>query len=402
MTESDATLPRSEKPRSKFLLRLLTALFCAPVIVLLIVIVWHATRPKPRNAEDYIAQLMSPQTDLQTILELYPALLAYDDFHPTREIRDEDGVRDLMFRPQILAKVMAVESILMIFSGERDKALSLLCAVYHHGSLLQKVQDGLNPSDKLSALYRLTGAQTRIRAATAMKLYALNACVTGDDYTRFIEATTDLTTRARAMRAFHLEYNAIMDRDDVTDKMADSALELARMAAGARRHFLRTGAMPTTAADFGPFPGNRYPKDPFDGKPVRFTVTTNTLVVYTIGPDMVDDRAQISYVFGPNPHSSGDVILPVPNDREFPFPKAPVTATDVSDLHKQFPNGMPPDSFGPVGGKLKTTTSPLCVYSCGPKAWDPPNLATYEITAGYDPTNGLVSEGDLFVEIPKP
>lgn len=111
----------------------------------------------------------------------------------------------------------------------------------------------------------------------------------------------------------------------------------------------------------------------------------------------------------------------MPTKREFPFPNGPVHAYRREDLLAQFPNGLPRDSFAnhTMRGLSISQTIPLRIFSFGPDMNEdeanhtdgrdrndpvvslPISPPTKYLPWGpYDPTNGMVSAGDLFVDIP--
>jgi hypothetical protein len=130
-------------------------------------------------------------------------------------------------------------------------------------------------------------------------------------------------------------------------------------------------------------------------------------VGYSVGPDKTDDGARFVYDATNGVLSAGDIITSVPRDRRIPYPEMPVRASSGADLDRQFPAGLPADIFADMKGRRlsRTTTAPVRVFSFGPDTDEGtilPQIETYIPEIQYDPTNGIVSRGDLFITLPEP
>jgi len=108
--------------------------------------------------------------------------------------------------------------------------------------------------------------------------------------------------------------------------------------------------------------------DPFSNKPLLYFNQDDRFVCYSIGPDKMDDAAQVAYDPTNGTTSVGDVFVEIPRERRFPFPREGVRAADAEDLIRQFPRGLPADPFADTRGRSLTVsdTDPVHVFSIGP------------------------------------
>jgi len=178
---------------------------------------------------------------------------------------------------------------------------------------------------------------------------------------------------------------------------------------------------------------------------MRSLSTTDSLICYSLGPDKRDNRATVAYDPTNGTISVGDIWVRVPRRRQYPFPRAGVRAASKEDLLRQFPNGRPADPFASTRGKplgiAKTSVGEIFIFSYGPDVDEfKPEYTGYRTAAAvrpttttappagyspwiylspaetrapaaprerrhpqvaYDPTNGTVSEGDLFIRVPR-
>jgi len=238
-------------------------------------------------------------------------------------------------------------------------------------------------------------------------------------------------------------------------RMSDMEFQLVRMAAAAKYRLLLSGDFPNSESDFSPFLPNGLPKDEFTtGTHLRFApLSKNEFVIYSLGPDKDDDKSSLEYDPTNGTMSNGDISLKIPREREFPFPREPVHAANAFKLLEQFPNGLPRDPFNhqrnqPLNILEATKTEPVVIFSLGPDMDDiyihrhgyfkesskesgdkfepvstpdpgqnpssgrllqkvfrraekiPLKPGSWLLDPLYDPTNGTVTNGDLFIEIP--
>ena len=67
------------------------------------------------------------------------------------------------------------------------------------------------------------------------------------------------------------------------------ARQAAQLGVAAEQYRLRHGKFPAQLDDWRPTSFRLCPLDPFDGKPMKMKRTEHGLIVYSIGPDMVDN-----------------------------------------------------------------------------------------------------------------
>ena len=70
---------------------------------------------------------------------------------------------------------------------------------------------------------------------------------------------------------------------------AQARLEAAHIALAATRYHLENGKLPTKPDELVPAFLDEIPIDPFDGQPMRYKPTADGAVVYSVGPNRVDD-----------------------------------------------------------------------------------------------------------------
>jgi hypothetical protein len=364
---------------------------------------------------------------------------------------------------QVKTKVCRILAQLYLFQGRRGESLSLLCALYRLGQ-------SLNSNGVL--IQQLIAVAIRAIASGGLECYVLNACETEEDFLKCRDALSrlhDTPGLAVAENIFVGEYSFLRTRmievtygwgtpnyleAETRYKVSDMKFELVRMAASARHHFVSKGDFPVSEDDMSSFLGGEIPKDAFDIKAhLKFLRNPeNQFFVYSIGPDEKDDKAAIYYDPTNGTISRGDIFIRIPREREFPFPREPVRASNAFDLLEQFPNGLPADPFADTKGRPfsiieSSDDKPLVIFSFGPNTDEvdftpytgsssqekdgtfkqvptpePPPNASYcrslqwvmrrseetppppgywNLEPMYDPTNGTVSPGDIFIEIPR-
>lgn len=73
-----------------------------------------------------------------------------------------------------------------------------------------------------------------------------------------------------------------------------SELRTALAVLAVERYRLAQGAWPKALVDLVPAYISEVPRDPFDGQPLRYTRTEDGVVIYSVGPDGVDDQGTLS------------------------------------------------------------------------------------------------------------
>jgi len=370
-----------------------------------------------RNGYDFLWTVYSRDLDLPTHLNLLPHALDFDEYLNTTILEDFNGTQNPFLLPQVMAKVVQVVAMFRMLEGKWNESLRLLASVCHAGNLMMR---------DTTPIGSLVGAAIMAIGSRGLALYALNCCETEQDF-RQLWAILDRLEQGQKpvspedVLSFRspvqqLELSFPRETTGVTSLAyvvtAGNAwrvhLDLVRLATAAKYHLLATGRFPVNDGDFGPLLPSGPPKDLFSEQPLRFVSGNGMFVGYSVGPDRYDDVAGMEYDPTNGTLSRGDIFLRVPRVREYPFPREGVRATDIPDLLRQFPNGLPPDPFASTRGKglgtTMTAAGDVYVFSYGP---DVDEFKTLPASARvplchYDPTNGTVSAGDLFIRLPRP
>jgi len=363
---------------------------------------------------------------------------------------------------QVRAKSCMIESIMDLFLGKRDENFRLLSGIYLLGGSL-RMNAYLISTLIGAAMQNIAVNGLTICALNACetkedfekfhsileKLNRVNKVPMepGNPYYNSIPSILSFTKASGEDLPNYLEAH-------IRIQTTDTRFQLLRMAISAKYHLITTGDFPNSGNDFAPFLPKGLPEDGFSkGDPLRFKKPSDDeFLVYSIGPDKKDDSATFTYDPTNGTLSDGDVYIRIPREREFPFPREGVRAANAYKLLEQFPNGLPADPFAdtryrPFSIIESTETQPVVIFSFGtdtdeadfkpyvsgdpgssgdifvpvptpappPNAsygrslqWvmrrsdrDPPPPGSWTLEPMYDPTNGIVSSGNLFLEIPR-
>ena len=365
-----------------------------------------------KNAYEFCQKWLSPENDLATRLRLLPEIMKFEGYVPPKA----PSVPPLglqLWDAQIMAKVVRVIAVIRMLEGKRDESLRLLESSYRLGQLLCQ-------STRLMDIW--IGIAVRRIAGKALEIHLLNCCETEAEFKQFWktlnslreynvpqteEELMELEPAPLIVRLFLRK--ALRENVQVTkarQSIVDARFELLRMATAVRYRFVLRGEFPRTPDQFGPLLSEGLPKDPFSDGPLKFIMTTDSLVCYSIGPDGRDDRVAIEYDPTNGSLSPGDMLMTVPRKREYPFPREGVRARSLEDFSRQFPNGLPIDPFSSSRKRLGTTSTlagGVFVYSYGPDVVEFKGQfqgTSHVLQVQYDPTNGITSEGDVFIRIP--
>jgi hypothetical protein len=362
---------------------------------------------------------------------------------------------------QVIVSVFTVKSIIDLFQGNREESLAILSALYQlgqslrmNGYLIENLIGAQLQGDAIYglSLYALNACESKeeMRNFHSM-LERLNRIKIP------METGNPCYNRIPVILSHTWAYGEDLQNylgAQTKTQIRDTEFQLLRMAVAAKYHLATTGDFPNSEKDFAPFLPEGPPGDAFaEGESLRFHPDSqNEFLVYGIGPDKKDDKA--SFVYDPTNGavSGGDIYIRIPRERKFPFPKEGVRAANAYELLEQFPNGLPVDPFAdtklrPLSIIESTEDRPLIIFSFGPdtdeadftpyiasslkeKEGDfepvptpePPSNASYgrslqwvmrrsdkippppgywTLEPMYDPTNGTVSPGDIFIEIPR-
>ena len=357
-----------------------------------------------RNACDFATEVLGPDRDLSGRLKKFPDILHYEEYAaPLDSLIAGTSPGYLNF--MISLKVFQVEAIFRMLQAKRDEALKILVASYHFGQLMSQTK-GLS-------IGQVIGSSFRSIACKGLQVYALNCCERPDEFNHLWEILEGFNRREQAIdlqkadiaELMPLGQDHLIEDFYVRYRSADVHFQLLRMAAAAKHRFITQQAFPRSAEEFAPLLPAGPPRDPFGSGPLGFFSSSDTYTCYSIGPDEMDDRAAVSYDPTNGTVSRGDIIVEVPRQRQYPFPRERVRAASAEELRRQFPNGLPRDPFADTRGRPLgiSNTTPVYVYSYGPDVDESEARQVgerYVPEVHYDPTNGLTSPGDLFIAIP--
>jgi hypothetical protein len=363
---------------------------------------------------------------------------------------------DLSFNPYLMTRTMAR---LYYFQGRQRESLELFASFYRlaqsfsaFGGLYQRrnnmfYRDGMSKDILFHVLNACSTKEDFIFCRDVLdRLHRFNM----DEEVKSI-FDDELSPLVSFMKpGIRMDPRSCRQFSEPRQKLTRMNLQVVRAACAARYYFTTTGNFPNSPKDFAPFLEEGIPRDLFTEKdPIRFFAAPDgEFVLYSVGPDGDDDKAYVIY----NPFNiesdNGDIVIRIPREREFLFSRDGVRAANAFELLEQFQNGLPLDVFSrkqeiPLSILESTDTQPLVIFSLGPDFYDkeyilypgsdagevepvptpppkpgctinrnlqkvfrrsetvPPPPGHWTLEPMYDPTNGAVSNGDLFIEIPR-
>jgi hypothetical protein len=355
----------------------------------------------------YSNNKLTTETNLDKQLELcgklletdmlisYPDALVYPYYLNAPMNYDTPGFLKL----QVFAKVSRTVAMLYLFQGKRQECLKLLASLYRLGQ-------SLNSTGEL--ICRLIGIAVRSIALSGLELYVLNVCENPEEFNEFfiiLERLKNTPGQVGSDCLFEEELSSLSGKmlpvssriskpdhfePKIRHNVADMKFQLLRMAAAAKYHYVKTGKFPETDKDFNIYLASGIPEDDFAATSHLQYSGSNPdhFKVYSIGPDKKDNRASHRYDPTNGTISDGDIIIDIPAEKEYPFPKEPVKAANAYKLLEQFPNGLPPDAFSdtrflPLSIIESTDDHPVTIFSFGP------NTDEYERLRGHLSRSGL-------------
>ena len=284
------------------------------------------------------------------------------------------------------AKVARVQADFLLMQGKRDEALATLAAAFERGAQMAASGD--------SETARLDGINVQLTACEGFRILVQNGYETREEYDRVWQVLERIRTSCPVP-------GPLSGDGAVRAKVAAAEFQIIRMATAARRHFLTVGRFPVDRNDFGPLMPAGVPTDPFSLQPLKWQPVHCAWACCSVGPDGKDNHGTIVYDPGKGTASSGDLVFRVPGLREYPFPRAGTRAATSEGVLKVFPRGLPPDPFSPGHSYGVTDSDPVLIYSIGPDAAPAQTARDYVPSVAYDPTNGVTSTGDLFLQVPR-
>ncbi|MBX7247230.1 MAG: hypothetical protein K1X53_17160 [Candidatus Sumerlaeaceae bacterium] len=363
-----------------------------------------------QNGYVFIRDLMGRSYDLSSKIRRIPEALSYRQFHVPRGITRGSVANENFLRYQVGVKVLGNVAILDLFQGKRNESLRILCGCYQMGTLME---------NSGWPMTELIGTAVRDIAVSGLRIHVLNGCEASDEIAGVFRALLELAEKyrqAQEARSDPYESNEI-DRNlglkvmesaaDATEKRVRRGVADARFngllgAAAARYSVVTRGRFPENLQEWGPLLRDGLPNDPFTSAPLAWiSQGKDQMIVYSFGPDSADNKAAIIYDPTNGTVSAGDVVTTIPRVREFPFPRQAARAATFGELLMQFPNGLPSDNFADRKAEgLKATQSvPIRVFSVGPdtdSSSEEKQNPDFVPTTQYDPTNGVISIGDIF------
>lgn len=364
-----------------------------------------------RNAYDFLRHVLTNATDLETQVSRMPEIMDFEAY-----IRPEawwpgwsQWPADV---PGILpSKVLHIVAVLKMFEGKRQESRQILVSVYRLGYLMNE------SSDLISTL---VGTAIRSISCWGLEIYALNCCETEVEFRRFWNELDRLKRWQKPIRAedlYSLDFSLskfgsrvvrVSSQEAQTRFLStDSHFDLIRMATVAKHRVVSKSAWPRNSKEFAPLLPKGLPRDPFSSATLRYRSDPSLFTCYSVGPDRRDNGGVVEYDPTNGTFSAGDIILRVPRKRRYPFPREGIRVSSIADLMRQFPNDLPADPFatrrGQPLGTTPTVSGGFYIYSYGPDVdqfRDVPFDKNHILDPPYDPTNGLVSNGDVYIWVP--
>lgn len=363
---------------------------------------------------------------------------------------------------QVGAKVNRVNAEFSLITGKREQALDILknnynlAASLYYGEAMtcQLIGIALRAITTASLeMYALNACENREEQSDFWKLLEkLNSLI---DYDPGIFHKTKWGSIVNLYPAGTIHWSTLIKKENETrGDVTEMRFQLLRAGAAAKFILSQQGQFPLTEDDYNEYFPQNLPEDIFN-KPEslkRSLLNADTLAIYSHGPDKDDDKSMILYDPTNGTISDGDIFVKVPRQRKYPFPENGLKANTARDVLKQFPNGLPADPFADTKGmpysilhtlpdpfekKEPGTVTPLVIFSWGPDtdyyksgvaplgpnpvptpapppdaSWErayqrifmrsrtkPVRPGNWPLEPPYDPTNGIVSNGDLFIEI---
>lgn len=334
---------------------------------------------------------------------------------------------------QISVKVARVWSVFLLARGEREAAHRLNMGMYHVGAI------GNPPRDFISHLISIA-----IRAITisGMKDYYLHTPVELEELQQiqadlesvFQESDFSLEKFKRMAQPGWRDANGVFapwainwDEADTRWNIVNVQRELLRESIRARLVFLERASWPAVASGTISWSAEdawsgdiAAPTDPFalPVAPLRAMRDAADLTIYSIGPDRVDDSALVEYDPTNGTVSVGDITTTIQATPRYGFPSRPgYVYQGRADFDRRYPEGLPIDPFSNAGNSalraMPLSSGDLRIWSWGPDADErsistshgatiplPPEAPNPEPQPHYAPTNGIMSEGDLWVDLP--
>lgn len=368
------------------------------------------------NGRLAVERYLTATTRPEERLRMAPALLRFEDAISTVPTVIYPGTwrarRGPMQTEQVVTKVNRVYADFCMLTGQRDTARTLLVGMYRAAQLYGMDHD----QGDISQLIAIAMRQITV---SGLQTLAANACLTAAEAQALWQDLELLNLHEKEFES-DSELLPLSETGDqefrVRHSVSAARFQLVRMTLAVRWHQMATGQLPLSASQIAPLFPAGIPLDPFTSAPLRVEAGQEGVNLYSLGPDRTDQFAGVDYDPTNGTLSAGDIVVRVPVGREYPFPAEGTRAWSFEDVARQYPKGLPPDPFADTKGRGYTVSrkpGPVVVYSFGPDTdeskalkgepmFERGTLSTgdYLPTVTYDPTNGAVSGGDIFVTLP--
>lgn len=252
-----------------------------------------------------------------------------------------------------------------------------------------------------------------------------------EEYKHAIQNQNILFHPASGLHVSYFSYNNEASDRRIIETEARGNTSLAKFAnlhtATSLRHaYLKNNAWPEQESAGELLPA--IDLDPFAGPDERLKILPqgNDRIVYSIGPDKTDQQGRVEYDATNGTISHGDITLLVRQKPLYPFSSKPKQYNTREELLNDYPNGLPTDPFADTRNQslIVSDTTPPVVWSIGPDAnqgslvINPdiinqtplPGYAAARLPNGdwrhfqntpdepqYDPSNGTISNGNLYL-----
>lgn len=363
------------------------------------------------NAWDFVHDFIwksaeEPGWDLPTLLAKFAQIREYSHLIPRYRNADGTEVPVNYLHQQIVVKVLATMAVFQMIEGEFDQALDLILSLYHLGSICR--------NGRIYFESRI-GIAFQAIALGRLQMYAENCC---EDTNECLETLAKMASARPEFAPLTLErfifedplYQPFADSNfsresvETAAKTTDARFALVQMTLAAKAHLFSTGAFPASSGDWSALGQSGLPDDPFqNGEKMRYLPGSVPFFCYSVGPDKTDNKGEPAYDPSNGAISGGDLRVAIPNHGEIPFSAEGIRASSRAEFMQQFPNGLPTDPFADTrGGQLGVSDStPVFVYSFGPDQDESEHAdPAKDLELMYDPTNGTISDGDLWMQVP--
>lgn len=371
-----------------------------------------------RNAAEHLYRFLDPQAKPGERIRLGAELMRCDDAMSTVGTLIRPGFGLEFSRGscsvQTTTKIGRIHSEFFLLQGKRAEARALAAGFYRAGQLYQHdyVRGGVQS---------LIGIALRGITIGTLQTQAANAVQTPEEATALWQDLELLNRHERPTEdARHFPVGDTRRRqfDDelrVRDQVASARFQLVRLTLAARWYQMSTGYPPSATTQLRPMYPAGLPVDPFTSLPLLLASDRTVVALYSTGPDLSDDRAEVLYDPTNGTISTGDIAVRLPVEREYPFHPQGTRAASAAELKRQFPRGLPLDPFADTktrGYTISEMPGPVYVFSFGPNT-DESRLSRHQYgfpqqtpaptvpDVAFDPTNGITSRGDIFIRLPE-